>query len=402
VLIGVGGGIVAITCVIAIAVVLRRRNDAGVSSSISETPSHSAPRFDEPTFTGEVFPSSATLSSESSIAPSNSMSRDARGLIGDVDTEISEEPASIGASISDLIVDPSERIPIAEFTPLGGGFGVVYKCRHGITGNVSAVKEFASGELDSPAQFMEELEYLMHVRHPTIVGLIGFVMPEQQHHPKIVSEWVRCGSIGEFVSQRAKFRQLSGTMKMKAVVGICRGMKYIHACGGMRQCLKPSNILLNDKLEIRICVSGSAAFSDATPAELPETQLYAPPEAASCALRDRGDVYALGLIVWELLTGKTMAVAFQGMFESQERWTQRVRNGLRPPTDNLTSHALELLRGCWGKDPVGRWTFARILDYLKAINYDLFGAVDMESLNAYLSQLDSFEREHPPTSICMS
>jgi serine/threonine protein kinase len=246
--------------------------------------------------------------------------------------------------------------------------------------------------------FMKETEVLSRLRHPAILGIIGFVMPKDDAPPAIITEWMPNGSLEDMLKNPADWAALSGTQKMKIIVGVCQGMRYIHRSGAIHRDLKPANILLDAQFEPRIADLGSAKFTDAgatlnnTLAQ--GTPLYMAPEVLEDNTYGASvDVFSFAMTVWELLSGKTLITEFDKEIGNAFTWIQKVQRGRRPPTDHLAAFWAETLDACWALAGAGRRNFDELLASFKAADYQLLDGVDSAEVADYVQRLDDFEEE---------
>jgi serine/threonine protein kinase len=195
-----------------------------------------------------------------------------------------------------------------------GGMGVVYQARHLRLGRVVALKMILAGghagEQDL-ARFLAEAEAVAALQHPHVVQLFDF--GQHQGLPYFTLEFVAGGSLA------GKLQGTPLTPREAALVveQLARGMHYAHQQGIVHRDLKPANVLLAEDGTPKITDFGLAKRVDtgggltATGAVM-GTPSYMAPEQAGGKSKDVGplaDVYALGAILYESLTGRP---PFQG------------------------------------------------------------------------------------------
>jgi serine/threonine protein kinase len=175
-------------------------------------------------------------------------------------------------------------------------------------------------------------------------------------------------------------------------------MRYFHMTGGMHRDLKPANILLDDKNEIRVADFGSARFSNvqATLTSAVGTPWYMAPEVGEGDYDQSVDLFSFAIILWELITGKTMNRQFAKEFMGPIAWLGKVKNGTRPPTTGLSPLVVDLLTGCWDSGPLVRVTFDAVIEALKRMNYQLLDGVDAAAVKEYVARIEEYEEEYPP------
>jgi len=190
-----------------------------------------------------------------------------------------------------------------------GGMGVVYKARQRGLKRIVALKMIsAAGHHSSAdmARFRTEAVAVADLQHPNIVQI--YEVGEDNGHPFFSLEYVRGGSLA---------RKISGTPQppreaAQLVRALADGMEYAHQRGIIHRDLKPANILLTEAGEPKISDFGlvKRLEDDAGQTQTGSilgTPSYMSPEQAEGKNKEigpRSDVYALGGIVYELLTGR--------------------------------------------------------------------------------------------------
>jgi hypothetical protein len=310
-----------------------------------------------------------------------------------------EAPADKNAPLGDLNLDRRDRVAIPGSANRPGAFGIVRKARHVDTGKISAIKELLP-TVNRGLDFLQEVNALRRIRHPALIGIIGFLMPEGDENPAIVTEWMPCGSLEDFLKKPDEFSKLTATQKMKMVLGICKAMAYVHRMNGMHRDLKPANVLLDANYEVRVADFGSATFAD------PEatirrtaglgTPLYMAPEVVEGEYDELCDVFSFAMLLWEIATGRPLIQLYQGELNLNPfRVVQGIRDGKRPPLDGLGPEVSGILECCWDGDPDSRMSFEDVLGHLQKNHYSMLGPVDEAQINEYLARIDIYEEEYP-------
>jgi WD40 repeat protein/tRNA A-37 threonylcarbamoyl transferase component Bud32 len=190
-----------------------------------------------------------------------------------------------------------------------GGMGVVYKARHLKLNRVVALKMVLAGGHAGPddlARFLAEAEAVAALQHPHIVQLYDF--GQHEGLPFFTLEFVPGGSLAD---------KLNGTPlppkeAARAVEQLARGVHYAHGKGIVHRDLKPANVLLAEGGTPKVTDFGLAkrvevgAGLTATGAILGTPSYMAPEQAGGHGKRvgPAADVYALGAILYECLTGR--------------------------------------------------------------------------------------------------
>ena len=187
-----------------------------------------------------------------------------------------------------------------------GGSGVVLQGRHLRLGREVAIKFLRVQDSDpnSRSHFVTEAQLLASLDHPHIVPVYDFVDHDGLY--LLVMERLCGGDVGTFAQQPERGLESICALALAA----CSALEYAHRRGVLHRDIKPDNLLLGDGLNLKVADFGIAKLlarsSGATtqPGELVGTPLYMAPEQ----LQGRGmgpptDVYALGMVLYELLAG---------------------------------------------------------------------------------------------------
>lgn len=192
-----------------------------------------------------------------------------------------------------------------------GGMGVVYRARYVKNDKIVAVK-LLPADLDAEivkARFERELEILKTLRHPNIVYCFGGTTEGQQRY--YAMELVDGGTLEDELKQS---RKLPWGKVVNYALQMCSGLAYAHERGVVHRDIKPGNFLLTRKGQLKLADFGLATVVTATKltatGKTMGTVKYMAPEQIRGADTDpRTDLYAMGCVLFELLTGH---VPFQG------------------------------------------------------------------------------------------
>jgi serine/threonine-protein kinase len=294
---------------------------------------------------------------------------------------------------------PAGRAP-AGYEVLGelgrGGMGVVYKARQTRLGRLVALKMILSGAHAGPeelARFRTEAEAIARLQHPHIVQV--FEVGEHQGRPFLVLEFCPGGGLD---------RRLGGTPlpaqdAARLAEALARAMSVAHRAGIVHRDLKPANVLLGDDGGPKITDFGLARKLDAAgptrTGAVVGTPSYMAPEQAAGRVHDIGpwtDVYALGAVLYELLTGRPPFRAESAL----DTVLQVLEREPVPPRllNPAVPRDLELIcLKCLQKDPHKRYPSAEALaDDLTSFRSG--GAVSARSYNVFDWLASSLERSH--------
>ncbi|CAI7902224.1 unnamed protein product [Closterium sp. NIES-54] len=184
-----------------------------------------------------------------------------------------------------------------------GAFGTVYRGR--VMGCEVAVKRLEGSSWQGPDEYMTEVEVLSRMRHPHIVLLMG-------HCPDamcLVYEYLPGGSLQDHLKPTAGRRPLSVVERVRVASEVASALLFLHHHDPpiAHRDLKPDNVLLDANRGCKLADVGLArliAEDDATTTRVRGTVGYIDPEEVlTFEISVLSDVYALGLIMLQLLTG---------------------------------------------------------------------------------------------------
>jgi WD40 repeat protein/tRNA A-37 threonylcarbamoyl transferase component Bud32 len=259
------------------------------------------------------------------------------------ETEVASAAQALAALNKTIVLDGSALV--TETNPVGrfgdyeliaeiarGGMGVVYKARQLSLNRTVAVKMILHARFNNPEfvrRFRAEAEAAANLRHPNIVGIYEIGEHDGQHYFSM--EYVEGYDLQFFVNEPLPPRCTAQHVKT-----IAEAIHYAHQHGILHRDLKPSNVLVDLNGEVRITDFGLAKRVPGTEAssigsrpgssalggagELDVTASgqilgspgYMSPEQADGRSRDvdvRSDVYAVGAILYSLLTGRPPFIA---------------------------------------------------------------------------------------------
>ncbi|KAJ7947390.1 LRR receptor-like kinase family protein [Quillaja saponaria] len=172
-------------------------------------------------------------------------------------------------------------------------------------------------------EFAKEAKKFANIRHPNVVGLRGYYWGPTQHEKLILSDYISPGSLASFLYDRAgrKGPLLTWTQRLKIAVDVARGLNYLHFDRAVPHGdLKTTNILL-DGHDLNARIADYCLHRLMTRAGTIEQILdawvlgYRAPELAALKKPSpsfKSDVYAFGVILLELLTGRCSGDVISG------------------------------------------------------------------------------------------
>jgi eukaryotic-like serine/threonine-protein kinase len=197
-----------------------------------------------------------------------------------------------------------------------GGMSVVYKARDRLLNRIVAVKLLRSQSslvTKNVQRFRQEAVAALKMDHPNIIRVFEFDIPEQGE-PYLVMEYLEGESIADLIAENGPIELTRAISIMQAV---CAGLEHAHKVGILHRDLKPSNIMLvKDQSGTRVKLfdfgiaklllgEGEPDHALTMTGEFLGSPLYMSPEqCANEPLDERSDIYGLGCVFYEMVTGQ--------------------------------------------------------------------------------------------------
>jgi serine/threonine protein kinase len=246
-----------------------------------------------------------------------------------------------------------------------GGMGLVYKARDTVLRRVVALKMIHGGRLADPqevARFEREARAAASLQHPNIVPVYYYGAHRGQHY--LTMAYVAGGRL----THHAKRLQEDPRQVVALLEKIARAVQVAHEAGIIHRDLKPANVLLDEQGEPHVTDFGLAKFADASmeltqPGQQLGTPAYMAPEQAAGQVEQisgRSDVWALGVILYELLTGRR-PFAGSGRNEVVQAVLNREPAPLRSVRAELGPGLETIVGKCLEKEPARRYATAAAL-----------------------------------------
>ncbi|CAI7867660.1 unnamed protein product [Closterium sp. NIES-53] len=265
-----------------------------------------------------------------------------------------------------------------------GTYGMVYKAKLP-SGDVVAVKRAKADRKQDAGKFRKEIELLSRVSHKNLVRLVGYC--REGGEQLLVYEYVAGGNLSQNLNPTWRERHsrppLNWTERLLIAAGTARGLAYLHEeinVPFIHRDVKPSNIMIDRHVVAKIADFGTT--KPMTPEELRKMSVTIQGTAGYCDpdyLRTghsskRIDVYSLGIVLLELLTGKgPHKVNRPYRFDVKDRFDRGGLPSIVDPTMGLypadeLHHVFDLALRCTDiQNPAARPSMSRVVAELEAV-----------------------------------
>ena len=245
--------------------------------------------------------------------------------------------------------------------PLGkGGMGEVYRADDIRLGQPVALK-FLPAALASDSQRLErlvdEVRIGRQISHPNVCRLYDIAEAEGLHF--LVMEYVDGEDLASLLR---RIGRLPGDKALEIARGLCAGLAAAHDKAVIHRDLKPANVMIDGRGHARIADFGLAALAgDGSVTGLAGTPSYmAPEQLTGEGASTRSDVFALGLILHEMLSGKRVFDA-KSLEEILALHAQSKPLGLSSSVKDVDPEMERLVLRCLARDPKARPASARVV-----------------------------------------
>lgn len=194
-------------------------------------------------------------------------------------------------------------------SPLGtGGMSIVHRAKDLMLERNVAIKllrEDYSEDSTFRERFKQEARAAANLSHPNIVTVHDFGL--DQKHLFIVMEYIPGTDLKSLIRQKTRF---SVEETLNLMIQACAGVGYAHRAGLVHCDIKPHNMLVTPDMRLKVTDFGIARALSTIPAEehndvvWGSPHYFSPEQAAGLAPSPASDVYSLGIILYEMLTGQ--------------------------------------------------------------------------------------------------
>lgn len=214
-----------------------------------------------------------------------------------------------------------------------GAMGTVYRATYTKTGRPVAIKVIAAGLGDNErvqARFEREAEILKQLKHPNIVRLLA--TGKWHRSPFYAMEFIDGEPLDSILQRRGR---LSWMEVIDLGKQLCSALQHAHEAGIIHRDLKPSNLMIDRNGVLKLTDFGIAKDTDVTALTSANstvgTAAYMSPEQCRGErnLTPKSDLYSLGVLMYELLTGRKPFVAESAM----DMFIQHVQGEFERPAE---------------------------------------------------------------------
>ncbi|CDY40951.1 BnaCnng09940D [Brassica napus] len=194
-----------------------------------------------------------------------------------------------------------------------GGFGPVYKGKLQ-DGKEIAIKRLSSSSGQGKQEFMNEIVLISKLQHRNLVRLMGCCIEGEEK--LLIYEFLVNKSLNTFIFDSTKKLELDWPKRFEIIQGIACGLLYLHRDSCLRvvhRDLKVSNILLDEEMNPKISDFGLARMFQGTQHQANTRRVvgtlgYMSPEYAWTGMfSEKSDIYAFGVLLLEIITGKRIS-----------------------------------------------------------------------------------------------
>ncbi len=279
---------------------------------------------------------------------------------------------SVGMSVTDNLVSnfilKAEDIVFAE--QIGSGtYGDVFKAslRGSGSGVAVAVKKLhmRNLKLDVIEAFSKEASLMIQLQHPNVLAFQGVVTDASSLC--IVTEFCPRGSLGDLLLDARQ--RMDARLRLSVLLQLAQGVAYLHRLNILHRDLKSDNVLLMADWTAKVADFGLTRFVNAKKMTQVGTPMWMAPEIIQGTLyTDKADVYAFGIIVWEVMTREEPYINKEPL----QILVEVVNQNLRPTiAARYEGHPLvPVMQDCWQRDAAKRPTFSQLIPRLQAMAAD--------------------------------
>ncbi len=243
-----------------------------------------------------------------------------------------------------------------------GGNGIVYKARHRLLNDIVAIKMLRANKVEQNIlrRFNQEAKVISALDHPAIVKLRDYGVTESGQ-PYMVLKYLHGQTLAHLIKTQ-------GPLPVREFLSIflqcCDGLEHAHEKNILHRDVKPTNIMLSDNTnQVRILDFGIAKIVDLADqsAGLTKTgevfgspRYMSPEQATGKRVDNRSDIYSLGIVMFEALTGST-PFAGNTTYELLSSQISTIAPSVRSIERSLPVEIEAIVSKCLEKEPYERF-----------------------------------------------
>ena len=231
-----------------------------------------------------------------------------------------------------------------------GGMAYVYKAYDNIEKRwvaVKILKEELAGNSDFLRRFRNESKAIAVLSHPNIVKVYDVSFGDRIQY--IVMEYIDGITLKQYIEQQGEIKWREA---LYFTVQILRALQHAHEKGIIHRDIKPQNIMLLEDGTIKVTDFGIARFSQAetqtmTDKAIGSVHYIAPEQARGGYINDKADIYSVGVMLYEMLTGQLPFVADNAVsvaimqMQAEPTPPSRINPSIPKGLEEITMHAME-------------------------------------------------------------
>jgi serine/threonine-protein kinase len=242
-----------------------------------------------------------------------------------------------------------------------GGMAVIYKAIDQALGRTVAVKILRPSLTSDPAflaRFRNEARSVANLQHPNIVTVHDVGNDGSTHF--IVMEFIEGQDLKKLIKATGA---LPVDRALNIAIQVCSGIGFAHRAGLVHADVKPQNVLVTNEDVVKVTDFGIAqALSDSQPGERQQVvwgspHYFAPEQARGEKPSPAADVYSIGIVMFELLTGR---LPYSGN-NQQELALAHIRDRIPLVTEfnpNVPDNLVQIVYKVMSKEPAARYRMA--------------------------------------------
>lgn len=226
-----------------------------------------------------------------------------------------------------------------------------------LRGEAVAIKAYSLSILKNDTGTVKnELDIMAKIRHPNEVAFCGMVLTREPPAAALVTRFARGGELGDAMYKHGLFRKKGNEARFRVVIGLAKGLSYLHENGVIHRDIKPANVLLDEQNNPLLTDFGFSRFIDNSGNMTGETGSYkymAPEVTQHQPYTFKADVYSFGILANEIFNDER---PFENLLPIHYA-VGVVKRGLRPTqkrTRARSERLANLFVSCWHNQPSRR------------------------------------------------